>query len=186
MQLNNSTQSYGWIHIAFHWSSALAIFGLFALGLWMVDLNFYSPWYHDAPLIHKSIGLVVMGIMGLRLIWKWLQPTPSNHHSAWERRIATIIHTLLYLLVFALGFSGYLISTAEGQGISVFNGFDVPALPALIEHQADVAGQWHFYLAISLMCLVALHLAGALKHHFIDQDLTLTRMFKPTNDSNTH
>ena len=75
--------------------------------------------------------------------------------------------------------SGYLISTAKGQGISVFDWFEVPALITDLPQQADRAGRIHYWLALALMGLITLHVSGALKHHFIDCDPTLTRMLKP-------
>jgi len=53
----NGRDSYGWVSIAIPWFMAGAIFGMFALGLWMVELNYYDAWYHDAPYIHKSLGM---------------------------------------------------------------------------------------------------------------------------------
>jgi len=64
MQLRNSSSRYGWISIFMHWGVALAVFGLFALGLWMVGLDYYSTWRKDAPELHKSIGLVLLAVNG--------------------------------------------------------------------------------------------------------------------------
>ena len=69
-----------------------------------------------------------------------------------------------------------MISTADGRGIEVFNWFEVPALPALIEQQEDVAGLVHYWLATSLIVLAGVHALAALKHHFINKDKTLLRM----------
>ena len=84
------------------------------------------------------------------------------------------------LLVSALGLvvmiAGYLISTADGVGISVLGWFEVPALVSGLPDQADVAGQIHFYLAWALVIFSGLHALAALKHHFIDRDATLKRM----------
>ncbi len=55
MQLRNSSTRYGWVSIVIHWGVALVVFGLFALGLWMVGLDYYSAWRKDAPDLHKSI-----------------------------------------------------------------------------------------------------------------------------------
>jgi cytochrome b561 len=60
MQLRNSSSRYGWVSIFMHWGVALVVFGLFALGLWMVGLDYYSTWRKDAPDLHKSIGLVLL------------------------------------------------------------------------------------------------------------------------------
>lgn len=183
MKLTNSDKRYGWISIGLHWSIAVGLIGLFALGLWMVDLSFYSPWYHDAPAIHKSVGVLLVGAMILRLIWRWITPTPQAvpGQSALLNGIAQSVHLLFYLLVLALGISGYLISTAEGHGIEVFNWGTLPATGLAIENQADIAGDIHFWLAWTLIGLTALHALAALKHHLIDRDKTLTRMLTPND-----
>ena len=74
--------------------------------------------------------------------------------------------------------SGYFISTADGRPIQVFNWFEVPAYALGIEQQEDIAGAIHWYLALTLMFLVFLHTAGALKHHLVDKDETLKRMLR--------
>jgi cytochrome b561 len=72
--------------------------------------------------------------------------------------------------------AGYLISTAEGVGIPVFGLFEVPALVSGLPDQADTAGVIHLYLAWVLVIFSGLHALAALKHHFIDRDVTLKRM----------
>ncbi|MDG6778380.1 cytochrome b [Thiomicrorhabdus sp. zzn3] len=183
MKWTNSAQGYGWVSIGFHWLLAVAILGLFALGVWMVELDYYSTWYHQAPEIHKSVGVLVMMAMIIRWGWNLAggSPAPLVHQTGrvsahWQRRAIKAVHWLLYLWVLALGVSGYLISTAEGHAVSVFGWFDVPVWIAPFDNQADLAGEVHEWLAYSLMGLVTLHLVGALKHHFINQDNTLKRM----------
>jgi len=78
--------------------------------------------------------------------------------------------------LFAVMIAGYLISTAEGVGIPVFDWFEVPALVSGLPDQADTAGAIHLYLAWVLVIFSGLHALAALKHHFIDRDVTLTRM----------
>lgn len=179
--LRNTTESYGLISILLHWLVALTVFGLIALGLWMVDLNYYSPWYKQAPFWHKSIGLLLFAVLFARLLWRMTNPQPKtpDSHQRWEVQLAHAVHALLYLMLFAILISGYLISTAKGQGISVFGWFELPALITGLPRQADRAGAVHYWLAMALLALVALHILGALKHHFIDRDTTLIRMLRP-------
>ena len=111
-------------------------------------------------------------------MWRIGQITPRHlpSHTAVERKLGKIMHQMLYLLVFIIMISGYLISTADGRGIAVFEFFDVPALGVSIENQEDIAGLVHKWLAYLLIALVVLHAWAALKHHFIDKDDTLKRM----------
>ena len=176
--LKNSENSWGWVSISIHWVSALTIFGLFALGLWMVELSYYDPWYRSAPDLHKSIGVSLLLLTLFRLFWRKINVTPLSldSHTSFEKKTANRVHKIIYLLMFLIMFSGYMISTADGRGIEVFGLFEVPALIYNIEKQEDVAGVIHFILALSLIVLVIVHMLGALKHHFVDKDSTLKRM----------
>ncbi|VVN04464.1 Cytochrome b561 [Pseudomonas fluorescens] len=178
MQLRNSSSRYGWVSIFMHWAVALVVFGLFASGLWMVGLDYYSSWRKDAPDLHKSIGLVLLAAMVLRVLWRFISPPPPalKSYSRMTRIGASFGHGFLYLSLFAVMIAGYLISTADGVGIPVFGLFEVPALVSGLPDQADTAGVIHFYLAWVLVIFSALHALAALKHHFIDRDATLTRM----------
>ena len=178
MQLRNSSSRYGWVSIFMHWGVALAVFGLFALGLWMVGLDYYSTWRKDAPDLHKSIGLTLFAVMLLRVVWRFVSPPPPtlSSYSRLTRLGAKVGHSFLYLSLFAVMIAGYLISTADGAGIAVFGMFEVPALVSGLPDQADVAGVVHLYLAWALVVFAGLHALAALKHHFIDRDATLARM----------
>ena len=178
MQWKNTRTGYGLVAISLHWVVALTVIGLAILGLWMVDLSYYSPWYRSAPFWHKSIGLTLFAVMLFRLLWRWANPSPDHlpNHKRWELSLAGAVHVLLYLLLFVIVISGYLISTATGQGISVFGWFEVPALITGLASQADRAGAVHYWVAIGVLGLAALHALGALKHHFLDRDDTLRRM----------
>lgn len=174
--LKNTQQGYGVVSIGLHWLTAAAVFTLFPLGLWMVGLDYYDAWYHKAPDLHKSIGILLFMVIALRLCWRWLNPRPEPIGNALEKRLAGLAHRVLYLLMLMLIASGYLISTAEGAPIDVFGWFKVPAILHGLEGQADIAGEIHELLAFTLIGLVAIHAAAALKHHYIDRDRTLSRM----------
>ena len=179
MNLRNSEQRWGLITVSIHWITALVVIGMFSLGLWMVELTYYDQWYRQAPFIHKSIGVLLFLLTVARLAWRLLNPKPAElkEHSPIERRLAHIAHTLIYLLLFAIMISGYLISTADGRSVEVFNWFSVPATITSIPNQEDIAGLVHLILASSLIGLASLHATAALKHHLIDKDRTLMRIF---------
>ena len=178
MTLKNTQDSWGTIAMTIHWVTAFTVIGLFALGLWMVELTYYDDWYKQAPFIHKSIGILLFLLTAFRLIWRTNNTTPTSlaTHKDWEKRLAHITHVLLYALLFCLMISGYLISTADGRSVSVFGWFEIPAFIYGIEHQEDIAGEIHFYIAVILVSLASMHAAAALKHHFIDKDKTLKHM----------
>ena len=174
----NSHDRWGWLSIIFHWVTAIMVMAMFIFGLWMVELDYYHAWYQKAPALHKSIGITLLFITVLRLGWRLINPAPEPlaSHSAFEIKAAHLVHWLLYLLLFSLMISGYLISTADGRAIAVFKLFEIPAIIQGIDKQEDIAGVVHLTLAILLICVALLHAAAAIKHHMIDKDRTLKRM----------
>lgn len=178
MLLRNSSHQFGLVAVLLHWSMALAIYAMFALGLWMVGLGYYDSWYHDAPEIHKSIGVILLLTLIVRLLWRIISPPPKplSSYSPLVRISSVVAHLLLYTLLLAILISGYLISTADGKPISVFSWFTLPALFNGAGEQADLAGDIHLWLAWTVVVLSLLHGLVAVKHHFIDRDITLKRM----------
>lgn len=185
MKLGNTRQAYGVISIGLHWLMALLVIGLFLLGIYMTDLDYYHPWYQSAPDIHRSVGIITLVLLLLRLLWRLVtvQPEPVGKDSRLLQRLAAWVHWSFYLLLIAIPVSGYLISTADGRGIDLFGWFTVPALLPPIANLEDSAGEVHWLLALFTMILVGVHSLAALKHHFIDRDTTLMRMLGSSRHS---
>ncbi|MCB1527557.1 MAG: cytochrome b [Hyphomicrobiaceae bacterium] len=178
MPLKDTTAGYGAITRWLHWLMALAMVALFALGLWMVELTYYDPWYNRAPDLHKSIGMVFFAALLARVMWRAINQKPEpESHSAFERRTATLVHWSLYALLFGLCITGYLIATAKGQPIVVFSGLEVPAVWKQdgLETPAGVVHDWLAWITIAL---ASLHAGAAFKHHFWDRSRTLVRMWR--------
>lgn len=178
MQVRNTANRFGFVTIGIHWLVAVAIFGLFGLGYWMVDLSYYDDWYRTAPDIHRSIGILLFMIMALRLAWRFISPLPDPppNHSRFEVLAAHGAHLILYVVIFVAMISGYLISTADGSSISVFGWFEVPSVTGRIKGMEDTAGLVHYWVTWVLVVLAGLHGLAAIKHHVIDRDDTLLRM----------
>ena len=75
--MKQNVDQYNFLAKVNHWLSAAIIIGLFAAGLWMVDLDYYSAWYQDAPHWHKSVGLMLAAYTVFRVIWKMLTSSPQ-------------------------------------------------------------------------------------------------------------
>jgi cytochrome b561 len=180
LQWTNTADSYGIITKAIHWLSAMAIVVLFALGYWMVDLSYYSEWYQLAPHWHESIGVLLLIVTFYRVFWRWLSHPPQaiESHRPFEKMAAKLVIAALFILLFTVMISGYLITSADGRAIEVFTWFELYSFGAFIENQEDIAGDIHYYLAYALIGIAVLHALAAIKHHFIDKDLTLKRMLK--------
>lgn len=176
---DQTNHRYHGLSILLHWLMALLVLGLFGVGFWMVDLTYYSAWYKTAPHYHKSVGILLALLLLVRLavLFTKRKPAPLASHSKVVQRASKVTHLLLYLLLFFIVVTGYLISTADNRGIEVFNWFVVPGFGEFFDQQADRAGFLHEWFAYSLIALVVLHALAALKHHFIDKDATLKRMW---------
>jgi cytochrome b561 len=174
----DTTAHFGWLTILLHWFTAITLFGLFALGVYMVELTYYDSLYNKLPFIHKSAGILSGLLLLIRLIWKMLNtaPLPLDTHRPFERLGARLAHWVLHLSTIVIIVSGYLIVTAEGLGVSVFDWFSVPATVTTIPGQADLAGLIHKYVAYGMIGVALIHAAAALKHHLVDKDATLRRM----------
>jgi len=183
--LRNTSLGYGLIAIVFHWTMALMIFAMLALGLYMTGLPQTEQATFELYQLHKSIGFVVLALAVFRLAWRLFNPTPKlpeGMHPV-ERLGAHLGHAGLYALLFILPVTGWFMVSASPWGIPtvVFNALPVPHLPvpgALgTQEQAESFFKGvHEYAAYFLIALIVVHIAAALKHQFIARDNTLKRM----------
>lgn len=177
--IKNTHQGYGWLAIILHWLMAVLLFGLFGLGLYMVELSYYDAWYKGSLDLHKSIGVFSAILLLVRFFWRVMNITPESaakEATLLEMKAAHYGHLALYLLMALVMLSGYLISTADGRPIEAFGLFSIPALPFSIENQEDIFGDVHLYLAWTLVLVSMGHAIAAMKHHFFNKNNTLVRM----------
>ena len=104
MQWRNTSSRYGVFSLFLHWGSALVVFGLFGLGLWMRELSYYDPWYHPAPALHKSIGILLAIALLVRIVWRFVSPPPPApaNHGPLTRVASKLGHLALYGLLLAV------------------------------------------------------------------------------------
>ncbi len=176
MALSNSDDEYGAVARTFHWLTALLIFGLIPLGLYMGEVA-YGPEKLQLYVIHKSFGFLALFIVIGRILWRVLNLPPSHleTHAGWERFLAGVTHFFLYAALIGMPLSGWIMSSAAEYPVPFF-GLDMPNIVGKDETLYKIAGATHGYLAYALIVAVGLHVAGAFKHHFIDKDSTLMRM----------
>jgi cytochrome b561 len=164
----------------FHWAIAAMIVTNFALA-WLSEGQ-PKAQRMEMMQLHFSIGYTVLILALLRLIWRLThRPPPFEREvKAWESTLAHIVHWALYVMMFALPILGLLAISAGGGGkpLSWFGLFNVPTIPFAVPDHArgESFGQIHGTLAFVLLGLLALHIAGAIKHHFLDRDGELFRM----------
>jgi cytochrome b561 len=176
-----STARYTPVAIALHWLLALTIAGLFGVGVYMSDLPF-SPWRLKLYNWHKWAGITFLALSALRLLWRMTHRPPelpaaiTQAMPAWQTRIYHATHHLLYLLFFAVPLLGWAYSSAAGFPIVWFGQITLPDLLSADKALAEVIKPLHKLAALALVGLAALHVAAALKHHWLDRDGLLLRM----------
>ena len=171
------TARYGHVAIGFHWLLALAIVVSFSVGLYMSDLPF-SPSRLKLFNWHKWAGVTILGLSALRLLWRLFhRPPAALPGPPWERRLAHLVHGLLYLFFFLVPLSGWAYSSAAGFPIVWFGVLPLPDFVGRDELLAETLKSRHHQLAWALAALVVLHVLGALKHQFIDRNRLIGRMW---------
>ncbi|WP_153101304.1 cytochrome b [Paraburkholderia hayleyella] len=164
--------------IALHWLIALLIVCGFALGWVMTDIPGFTPTKLRYFSWHKWIGVTIFALAVVRVIWRATHAAPPLPAATppWQRAAAHLAHLALYLLMLVIPLSGYLYSSAANVPV-VYLGL-VP-LPRLIAPDAELKvllKTVHVVLNYSLLVLVVMHVAAALKHQWIDRDGLLSRM----------
>lgn len=163
--------------IVLHWLVALLIVATFPLGLYMADLPL-SPDKLKLFSYHKWIGITVLMLASMRGAWRLTHTPPPlpDGMPLWQRRASQSVHGLLYLLIFAIPLSGWLMSSAEGFQTVWFGVLPLPDLVGKDKALGEVLAEVHETLNYTMLALVILHVGAALKHHFIERQPFLQRM----------
>ncbi len=177
---------YTRLAMIFHWLIALGIVVNYLL-VWVVDA---LPKTAERPIInvHKSIGLTVLGLAIMRLLWRWANPPPAMPatYARWERLLAHGTHVTLYVLIFAMPITGWIHDSAwKGAAQNPLKIFGLPwfRIGAIADQDPATKERIHaqFFVLHSafgwaLVALFVLHVAGTLKHHFVDHEAEVQRM----------
>ena len=171
------TTRYTTTAIALHWLAALLIFSTFALGVYMHELAL-SPFKLKLISYHKWLGVTIFLLTVIRLAWRatHVPPPLAETIPLWQQRAAHSLHFLLYVLLFIIPVSGWLMSSAKGAPVVYLGLVQLPDLVGKDKALGDLLAEVHEMLNFGLLALVGMHVAAALKHHFIDRDTTLRRM----------
>ncbi|RMF16902.1 MAG: cytochrome b [Alphaproteobacteria bacterium] len=179
---HNDATRYGRVSIAFHWIVVALVVIQWLLGEAMTD------WFESDKELsfalfqyHKSVGFLILFVVLARLVWRLREPVPAPppDQPRWQTRLAVIVHWGLYLLLLGLPISGWLtVSTSKYKDLPIrfFGLFEIPKLMGPDKKLHDIFGEVHEVMVTLLLILLALHVAGALYHHFVRRDDVLKRM----------
>ncbi|HEX4585768.1 MAG TPA: cytochrome b [Burkholderiaceae bacterium] len=168
---------YSPVAIGLHWFLAAVISVGFVIGLLMAGEP-PTPARVRWIAYHKWIGLTILLLSAFRLLWRLSHRPPAlpGSMAPWQRRVESWVHRLMYLFFFIIPLVGWAYSSALGYHVVYLGLIRLPDLAPKDKQLADVLLEVHATLAWTLATLVGLHVAAALKHHFIDRDGLLSRM----------
>lgn len=166
-----------------HWLIAVLIFGMLGLGFYMTGLDL-SPTKLQIYSWHKWVGVTVFLLVVVRLAWRITHRPPAlpQHMAPLERIAAHAGHHLLYVLMFAIPLTGWLMSSAKGFQTVWFGVLPIPDLLAKDKALGDLLQTVHVVLNFVLIAVLLGHVGAALKHHFLDKDDVLTRILPRRRD----
>jgi cytochrome b561 len=177
MQLTNDSSRYGVIAQLFHWIIVALIVTQFVLANKAGNLPVGAAKLATLAQ-HKSVGITILGLAILRLLWRLFGTTPAlpTTTARWQGIAAHVSHFLLYALLIVIPILGWLMSSARNFPVSWFG---LVTLPDFIEPSKaayEALHDAHEAAAKTLFVIALVHIAAALKHHFIDRDNVLRRM----------
>lgn len=179
----NTAERWGNIARILHWTIAVLILALIAVGSIMTDLP-NTPEKFQIYTWHKSVGLLVLALVVCRIVWRLGSRKPAEIKSIplFMRAAAEVTHWALYVLMLAIPLSGWLSHSYGGFPLQLFgiSGLNVPRLvtvaPDVGHDLAENMGEIHGTLAWLLLAVVVLHAGAAFYHHFVRKDPVLARM----------
>lgn len=168
--INNSNKTFGTVTKLFHWISAILILGMLTAGFTMTNMA-DSPQKFEFYAMHKATGVIVLGIITLRLMWKIISEpvlTAPNVPFIYQA-LARLNHIAIYIFLIIMPSSGLLMSLYAGRSISIFGFYEIESFTKSLPI-ADFFHTIHITSAWILVCLIAIHLSAAVFHYFIRKD----------------
>ena len=180
MALKNTSSSYGWPAQLLHWSVAALIVTQFVLAKLAERAADNEAKLTQLALLanHKSVGITIFALALVRICWRFITPAPTlpSEMAGWQTQASKLSHVLLYVFLFALPITGWLMSSASAYTVSWFGLFELPDLVEPSKALKKTLLSSHELLSKALFVVALIHIAAALKHHFIDKDDILKRM----------
>lgn len=170
---------YSTVSIVLHWTLAVLLIVQIFVGGWFNDLE-SGPQKGEAFALHFSLGITILALSLLRLGWRIAHPAPPlpASYAAWVRILARATHVGFYIVMIGMPLTGWAMASTSGRGLpDVWGLIPWPRLPVTGEGAHEAAETLHVDIILKLFWgLIVLHVAGALKHQFLDKDDTLWRM----------
>ncbi len=177
MELENTAEQWGWLSKIFHWLTAALIFIQIPLGFYADSLKL-SAFKIDVFVWHKSLGMLVLLLLILRLLWRIKSTVPvSLATNKLQKALASTVHAVLYLLMLALPISGWVVTSAANLPVKLFWLIPLPAITAPDMALKSLAAEIHEVCVFVLIAVLVLHIGAALRHQLILADSAIKRLW---------
>ena len=160
-----------------HWLVAACVLVTVPVAI-VMDRVGQGPTQNSLYNLHKSLGVLILVLMVLRLINRLVAGAlaPEAEIEPWQRAVSSIVHTSLYVLLLAMPIVGYIANSAYGASTPFFGLFELPSIVGKNEELATRLFTLHRWVGWLVILLVLMHISAALYHHFIRRDAVLKRM----------
>ena len=137
-----------------------------------------TPARASLLLLHRSLGLTILGLMLLRILWRLHHPAPALPAALgrFDAALTRATHLALYLIFIAMPLAGYLNAAAAGHRVSLFGAVSIPPLLPRDERLAQAAIAAHLVGQYLVYGLVGAHIAGAFFHPLVGRAGVIDRM----------
>ncbi len=173
----HGSDTYGPLAKAIHWLVAALVTTMFVLA-WIFLFTPKGRTHDLLVALHQSVGAVVLVLMLGRIIARLRNGFPGFPPSVTglERGLARTVQILLYAALVIVPVSGWIFTNADGADASFFGLFNLPHLVGKDFAVRDFVWFFHKNGQYAVLVLLSLHIAGALRHHFLKKDDLLRRM----------
>jgi cytochrome b561 len=177
MTYGTRTDHYPATSKTLHWLVAACVLLTVPVAITMTNVS-KGPTQDLLYNLHKSLGILILILMTLRLINRLAAgaPIPDPGIEPWQKTVSSVVHTSLYVLLFAMPIVGYIANSAYGAPTPFFGLFN---LPAIVEQNEALSKQLfaiHRWVGWLVTVIVLLHVSAALYHYFARRDTVLQRM----------
>ena len=160
-----------------HWITAVLILFMIPSGF-MAANEWGGSWQDSLYDLHKSIGALIIPLVMLRLIYRWVRPParlPDDIQRI-QRLVAATTHWALYALLVLQPLAGWIATSAYPAPVPLFGWITLPPLWFEDRALSDRLFSAHRFIGVAIASLVAVHVTGALYHHFVRKDRVRMRM----------
>lgn len=173
----NAVTRYSPIAQFFHWCTAILVLAAFIYGPGGPEQRVYSSAHEFDRRLHETLGLCVFALAVLRLLWRMTDTRPAAPPgSRWMAALATVVQSLLFLLLLALPLTAVTGAWLEGHPLTLLAGVEIGPFLATSHHSGATLASIHKWLGDAIMWLAGFHALAALFHHVVLKDAVLATM----------